>query len=64
MGRAGERAAVRAAFEDGGSSMAADVVWHFLAADPELVATFEGRDAVTVQWPAMLHQLTSGTLPN
>jgi ketosteroid isomerase-like protein len=61
MGGESNVAVVRTAFEDEGVSMAEDVVWHFLAAVPELLATFEGRDAVTVQLPEMLHQLTGGT---
>jgi len=53
---------VREAFNSGSRDLLAnEVVWHFLSPVPELVARFEGRDAVAIEWPEMLDEMTAGT---
>jgi len=53
---------VRRAFQSNEPTLLAEgVVWHFLPAASEPPVHFEGREQVTVGWPTMLEQLTSGT---
>jgi hypothetical protein len=54
-------AVIRRAFDADASMLAEDAAWHFLSPVPELVAHFEGRDAIVEEWPKMLHELTGGT---
>jgi len=53
---------VRRAFQSNEPTLLAEgVAWHFLPAASEPAVHFEGREQVSVEWPTMLEQLTSGT---
>jgi hypothetical protein len=38
-----------------------NVVWHFMSPQPDLVMHFEGKEAVTTDWPRILDDLSEGT---
>lgn len=52
---------IRRALASDPTALAGNVVWHFQSPVPELVAHFEGRDAVMNDWPKMLDEATGGT---
>jgi ketosteroid isomerase-like protein len=54
-------ALIRRALDADTTVLAENVAWHYLSPVPELVAHFEGRDAIVDEWPRMLDQLTGGT---
>jgi hypothetical protein len=54
-------ALVHRALDGDASALAEEVVWHFQSPVPEMVAHLEGRDAVSVEWPKVLDELTGST---
>jgi ketosteroid isomerase-like protein len=54
-------ALIRRALDADASVLAENAAWHFLSPVPELVAHFEGRDAIVEEWPKMLDELTGRT---
>jgi uncharacterized protein len=52
---------IRRAFASDPEAIAESVVWHFQSPMPELVAHFDGREQVMVEWPKVLDDLTGGS---